>query len=371
MKYIKYKNKSIFFIFAALALMTSCLSSEEESDFSTELVTYSDFSLESISPTTAFSGESITITGSNFGVYEEAAKVYFNGIPAKDITSYSNTEIVVSVPATANSGKIQVEVWTNSHETNQEFNLIPGAVISYYNPSQAEEGETISVIGENFGTDASIVEIYFSGNPNPIDIISISDTEIEVKVPFDASDGPITIVKGPQTFIGPDFLYPTGRLKFLFNVQGDSEGFANGAVTTAGNFTWPYGGSTSRFDFIAPKVEPFSTMSLKKDEYPYLAMKVSAIPDGRQYMFFETTSDSGVKYGKWYKNKKNPDPIVGLIDKNIIVYDIAGANFTSTKLEDGLINRLLFNFTDSAGGTIDVDWIIAFKSIAELEAYVN
>lgn len=372
MKYIKYKINSILFIFAILALTSSCLSTDEEGNFNPELVAYGDFSLESISPTSAFSGQSVTITGSNFGEFKEAAKIYFNGIPATDITSYNDTQMVVSVPATANSGKIKVDVWTNSHESEQEFNLIPGAVISYYNPSQAEEGEIIKIIGENFGTDTSIVEIYFSGNPNPIDIISISDTEIEVKVPFDAANGPITIVKGPQTFIGPDFLYPTGRLKFLFNVLGDTEGFSGGAVTTAGNFTWPYGGSTSRFDFIAPTSEPFSTMSLKKEEYPYLAMKVSAIPNGRQYMFLETTGDdSGVKYGKWYKNKVNPDPIVGLIDKNIIVYDIGGANFTTTKLEDGLINRMLFNFTDSAGGSLDIDWIIAFKSIEELEAYVN
>lgn len=369
MKYIKYKNLSFLSLFSILVLVTSCLSKEGGS-YDPELVTYEDFSLESISPITAFSGQSVTITGSNFGAYKEAAKIYFNGIPAEDITSYNDTEMVVSVPATANNGKIQVNVWTNSHESEQEFDLIPGAVINYYSPSQAAENEVIKIIGENFGTDTSVVEIYFTGNPVPVDIISITDNQIEVKVPFDGSDGPITLVKGPQTLIGPDFLYPTGRLKFLFNILGDTEGFSGASVITAGNLTFSYGGTTKRFDFIAPTSEPFSTMSLKKEEYPYLAIKVSAIPNGRQYMFLETTSAGGTKYGKWYKNKVNPDAHALNVD-GILIYDIAGSNFTDIKLEDGLINRLLFNFTDDAAATVDIDWIIAFKSIEELESYLN
>ncbi|CAH8283514.1 putative secreted protein (Por secretion system target) [Mariniflexile fucanivorans] len=156
-----------------------------------------------------------------------------------------------------------------------------------------------------------------------------------------------------------------GEFEFLFETVGDTEGWSNGSVAD-GVFTFTYGSSTKRFDLI----DPPSSVSLNKANFPYLAIQFTATPSVRRYMFLETTSSGGTKVGAWYKNKANPEPDPDLDPVNVFYYNMAGANFTTTELEDGQINRLLFNCSDDTGATtVGVAWIKTFASVQAIKDY--
>src|SRR6185369_7917993 len=65
--------------------------------------------LSSLSPNNGPIGTSITIAGSNFGATKGSSTVKFNGVTATP-TSWSNTSIVVPVPATTTTGSVVVRV---------------------------------------------------------------------------------------------------------------------------------------------------------------------------------------------------------------------------------------------------------------------
>ncbi len=66
-------------------------------------------SLSAFSPTSGSVGTAVTITGKNFGATQGTSTVSFNGVAATP-TSWSDTQIVVSVPSGAVSGDISIQV---------------------------------------------------------------------------------------------------------------------------------------------------------------------------------------------------------------------------------------------------------------------
>lgn len=377
MKNTNHLKISLVFIFGMLLLLVSCYSTDEEGSFNPELVTYPDFTLVSMSPTTAYSGQVVTITGNNFGDYKEAAKVYFNGIIADDIISYSNAEIQVAVPPTANSGKIQVDIWTNSHQTDQEFELIPGIVVEYYSPNQAPAGEVITIVGDNFGTDPDAIEVLFS-NDVPVDIISITNTEIVVEVPFAGVDGNITLNRGLQSLIGPEFLYPTGRIKFLFDNDGDNENWVSfnnpgttSFETSGGSMNATYDAAAGYFGIEQNRGNVQFTIS---SAFPYLAVKLDHAPATRLAFYLA---------GGWYNNDKNGSsnvPNTELNSQGVFIYDLSpsgpGFGGGATQPLDGVdvypdTNRAIFLMGDAGATTNNIDWIISFASMEAIEDFVN
>jgi hypothetical protein len=373
MKYIKNNIFLVGMLMSAL-LLSSCFDTEKE--YTIELETYPEISVTDFSPAEALSGQLVTINGTNFGAFRQAAKVYFNGIIAEDIIDYSDTEIVVAVPAKANTGKITVDVWGYSQETPGEFSLIPGAEIGYYTPSIAAAGENITINGGNFGTDASAITISFNGGVL-VDIISITNTEIVVKVPFAGTSGPITLTKGDQTLVGPDFSYPIGRLKFLFDTDNFFEtmvSFGNPGTTSmsvsGGSLTGTYDSAAGYFGFQTPTGKELTVSA----EYPILAIKLDHLPASRFSMYFA---------GGWYANNKTgfmhvADPTIN--NQGVYYYDLStnGPGFGSAAVQpfaDGAstytdVKRLIFLTGDAGGTTNDVDWIISFKNVQDLENFL-
>jgi IPT/TIG domain-containing protein len=65
--------------------------------------------LTSVNPTVGIAGQSITITGSNFGATQGSSTVTFNGVAAT-VASWSATSIIATVPAAATTGPVVVTV---------------------------------------------------------------------------------------------------------------------------------------------------------------------------------------------------------------------------------------------------------------------
>jgi YD repeat-containing protein len=86
--------------------------------------------ISSISPDTGVADQTVTLTGTNFTGTQ--GTVTFNGTPAT-VTNWTDTSVVVRVPATATSGPVVTSV--NSQNSNgMTFTVIPptGAAASYY-----------------------------------------------------------------------------------------------------------------------------------------------------------------------------------------------------------------------------------------------
>ena len=76
----------------------------------TKFTLYPAPSITSLSETVIAVGDSVTITGVNFGSTQGTSTVTFDGIEAATVTSWSNTQIVVTVPTGAKSGDAVVTV---------------------------------------------------------------------------------------------------------------------------------------------------------------------------------------------------------------------------------------------------------------------
>jgi hypothetical protein len=102
-------------------------------------------SITSVSPTTARAGDSITITGSNFGATQGSGQMWLGSKLAGSYVSWSNTQIVATVASGATSGSAQVKqsgVWGNS----VAFTVIT-PVITNVSPGTARAGDSITITG--------------------------------------------------------------------------------------------------------------------------------------------------------------------------------------------------------------------------------
>ncbi len=163
--------------------MSSCSDMETDFEPSVSLVTYPAPTVLSFSPQSARPGVAVTITGTNFGLYKQAAKVYFNEalVTQADIVSYSDTQMVVKVPSQATSGPLRVKVWTNEVITQDIFTVIPAAIVSSVVPMNPQPGEIITVSGSNFGSDAAVIQATIGATT--AEVVSVTDTQIQLLMP--------------------------------------------------------------------------------------------------------------------------------------------------------------------------------------------
>jgi uncharacterized protein (TIGR02145 family) len=149
--------------------------------------------LISISPESGIVGAQVTITGTNFGDEQGTGIVSFNNINASEYISWTATEIKVTVPNNAKTGKVTVSIeGKKSNELN--FAVIPQ--ITSVEPALAKTGDIITITGTSFGDSTGTCIVTFFNRLNATKFISWKDTEIKVKVPAAAETGKITITSG-------------------------------------------------------------------------------------------------------------------------------------------------------------------------------
>jgi IPT/TIG domain len=93
-------------------------------------------SITSLSLTSGFVGQSVTVTGTAFGATQGSSTVKFNGTTAT-ITSWGDTSIAASVPAAATTGPVVVTV-INTPSNGVTFTVVPH--ITSITPSAAAQG---------------------------------------------------------------------------------------------------------------------------------------------------------------------------------------------------------------------------------------
>ena len=166
--------------------------------------------VSSVTPVIGTIGTPVTITGSNFGATQGSTSVVaFNGAQATSITSWSNSQIVVTVPSAAPNGTGPVTVTVNSIPSpvtaGSMFTVI-NPVIAGLEPSTGPLNGTVTINGSGFGQygggyGSSLVSINGVSVPLatcPNGFACWSDTQIKVLIPITVfGGGAVTL---PSTF---------------------------------------------------------------------------------------------------------------------------------------------------------------------------
>ena len=384
---LKNKIKAVIILFS-MVLVASC--SDQEKDFSGEpLVTYPAVTVTSVSPSKGTSGNIITLTGTNFGAYPQASKIYFNGVLADEILSYTDTSVTVRVPQNAGTGPIKVKVWTNTI-TTADFEYSVGGTITSVAPTSGNVGDQIVITGQGFGTNASKVSVKFSDglvkDAFTGTVVSVSNTQIAVLIPKGAVTGKVRVWLENQIITGPELTViapPKGKYVFEFDdptdiqwlpAQNATSKIENGKLkvtfdpvqlgTTAskrradlyniisGIFPSPGGAAKAKW--------------VQSPAYPILAMKITftgtgAAKPGVGNISLDPAIAGGINAGN---NKYKSDYIA----QNVIYYDLSADYLTDTEL-----TTRQFKIADIVGAETgyEVDWIRTFKNTAELKTFLG
>jgi len=141
--------------------------------------------LSSVSPTTARAGDSITLTGTNFGATQGSGSVWLGNKLAGSIVSWSNTQIVAIVASGAKSGSAQVQqggVWSNSIA----FTVITPNVTGI-SPTSGPVGTQVTITGTGFGTTQGSGLVWIG--TKYATVVSWSDTQVVATVASGSATG--------------------------------------------------------------------------------------------------------------------------------------------------------------------------------------
>jgi hypothetical protein len=145
--------------------------------------------ITSFQPTSATSGETITITGTNL---TSTTKVLFGGIQASSFTVLSSTQLL-AVVASGSSGSISLTTTAGSADKSGFTFVLPAAPkITSFAPTVAAAGATITITGTGFNTNAANNFVSFGGVRT--NTISATATQLIVKVPTGAMYEPISVL---------------------------------------------------------------------------------------------------------------------------------------------------------------------------------
>ncbi|MBU1684463.1 S8 family serine peptidase, partial [Patescibacteria group bacterium] len=221
---------------------------------------YNDPIINSISPFVIYPSADIIINGHNFGsycnYYDYNCGVNINNKHYNVLSSdWSDNKINFTLPSNITSGYITI-VDKNGKESKQfNFTLsqdpstIP-PVITSISPKSITPGDTISIIGSNFGNSKGSSNLVVGGSLYPSSsILSWSDIKIEYKTSVYSDNSSkkvgikkcksyydcIDIVYGPYFYIQPEITstdYKTGAVGNIIKIYGNylknSNIFTNG-----------------------------------------------------------------------------------------------------------------------------------------------
>jgi hypothetical protein len=145
----------------------------------------------SIESTSGYFGSEVTISGTDFGASQDTAVVAFGDIPvpATSMLSWSDTDIVCTVPEGLSTGQVMVTVTTPGGGPSNEvpFTVIQQLSVTSVSPTSARQftfGPDLTIRGTGFQAGASVwlynhnLVIYI------LDVGIISSTEIKCSLAF-------------------------------------------------------------------------------------------------------------------------------------------------------------------------------------------
>jgi YD repeat-containing protein len=267
-----------------------------------------------VSPALGGIGSQVTISGSNFGASQGSSTLTFNGTLATSITSWSNTQIVASVPVGATTGPVNVVVNSIQGISSASFTVI-SPVITGVTPPSAPVGGSITITGTGFGAYTGEGQVQFNGAA--VDAYPWSNTSITASVPTGATSGPVTVVYDGVTSNSVSF---TVLEPLSVTAISPAAGAVGATVTITGTgFGASQSDSVVTFDGVAATVSSWSdtqivaivpagaatgpvTVEVAADTADGPTYEISTSVTLTDSLGHQSTYASEMVGGKWYVN---------------------------------------------------------------------
>jgi hypothetical protein len=213
-------------------------------------------SITSLSPASGPVGNSVTITGANFGSTQGTSTISFNGMLATP-TGWSATSIVAPVPAGAATGNVVVHA-SGVNSNGLSFTVLPTPSISSLSPPSGAVGASVTITGTNFGSTQGTSTVTFNGTSATA--TSWSATSIVATVPSGASTGNVVVTVSGVASNGASFtVLPTPSISSLSPTSGP---VGTSVTITGNNFGDTQGTSTLTFNGTSATPTSWSTTSI-------------------------------------------------------------------------------------------------------------
>jgi protocatechuate 3,4-dioxygenase beta subunit len=151
-------------------------------------------SITSFTATSGAVGDTVIISGANFSATTTNNTVTFNGITAT-VTAATTTQLTVTVPSGASTGKIAVTVNGQTGTSSNDFTVTTSsstadlAITSF--TSSGSAGSSIVITGTGFSTTAASNTVTINGVVATV--VSATATQLVVTVPSGATSGVVAV----------------------------------------------------------------------------------------------------------------------------------------------------------------------------------
>ena len=143
-----------------------------------------------ISPTTGAAGTQVTISGSGFGTGQGGGTVWL-GTALGLVASWSDTQIVATVPTGSSSGVVQIQ--QSNGTSNAVAFTINTAAITGVSPSSGLAGTQVTITGSGFGANQGTGNVWLGTTPGIVS--SWSDSRIVATVASGAATGNVQVLQ--------------------------------------------------------------------------------------------------------------------------------------------------------------------------------
>ena len=203
-----------------ISLTRSNLTSITSSNF------FAASSITSFSPGSGRPGTNVIISGKNF---IGTTSVKFNGVAAPSFTVDSNTQITLTLWASATTGLINISAPGGQANSTSNFVVLP--TILGFSPFFGKPGTNVTITGANL---LGNTVVKFNGGPNATIVGTPTANQIVATVPANTTSGPISVTTTNGTVTtATNFFVPPGITFFTPNT-----GATGTNVTITGiNFT--------------------------------------------------------------------------------------------------------------------------------------
>ncbi|NOT76692.1 MAG: hypothetical protein HOP08_17325 [Cyclobacteriaceae bacterium] len=180
-------------------------------------------SISSFAPMAGTPGSQVTISGSDFVPNLLGNAVKFNGVRA-NVISASSSQVIVTVPTGATSGRISIDNVAGSAVSTSDFTINPLPPLEQitFEPFQGHSGTMVTINGTGFNPVREENRVYFGSPMGMAPVITASSTQLTVIVPATATSGRISVIVNNVTIMsGMDFHFIVPP-PFVINVQPTS-----------------------------------------------------------------------------------------------------------------------------------------------------
>ena len=250
--------------------------------------------LSSISPSTVKPGDRLTLTGGNFRSARGSGYVLFapNVRPASgDYVTWSDSRIVVKVPARAQSGDVKV-VATGSQSSGTKRIVVESASprITSVSPRRVQYNQTVTITGSNFGSSrgSSTVRVGSIAIPSSA-LASWANTRIRFRVPTNVRSGNVTVrtSAGTSNAIRLEITSP-----YLASVSPSRVNLGDRLTLTGANFRSSRG---SGYVLFAPNIWPTASSDYVTWSDSRIVVKVPAGAQSGDVKVITVGGSSGTK----------------------------------------------------------------------------